>query len=57
MTDIRVRVLNALKAIAEEASVDELYTNLFTVDSPDPWYSDTDLDLDDLIIKIERNIK
>ena len=57
MTDIRVRVLNALKAIAEEATTEELYTNLITVDSPDQYYSDTELDLDDLILKIEANIK
>ena len=57
MTDIRVRVLNALKTIAEEASIDELYTNLITIESPDPYYSDTDLDLDDLITKIEAKIK
>ena len=53
MTDIRVRVLNALKAVAEEATREELYTNLITVDSPDPYYSDTDIDLDDLITKLE----
>lgn len=57
MADIRIKVLNALKAIAEEASIEELYTNLITVDSPDSWYSDIDLDLDDLIHKIEENIR
>jgi hypothetical protein len=57
MTDIRVRVLNALKEIAKEATTEELYTNLITVDSPDQYYSDTELDLDDLILKIEANMK
>lgn len=57
MTDIRVKVLNALKAVAEEATREELYTNLITIDSPDPYYTDTDLDLDDLIIKLERVVE
>ena len=57
MTDIRIKVLKALKTIAKEATPEELYTKLITVESPDFYYSDTDLDLDDLILKIESNIE
>lgn len=55
--NIKIKVLEALKAVAKEATETELYTNLIIIDSPDPYYSDTELDLDDLICKIEANMK
>ncbi len=57
MADIRIKVLNALRTIAEEATTEELYTTLITVDSPDYYYSGEDIDLEDLILKIEAKIE
>ena len=55
--NIKIKVLEALKAVAKEATEKELYTTLITIDSPDGYAPDVDLDLEDLIWEIEKEIE
>lgn len=55
--NIKIKVLEALKAVAKEATETELYTTLITIDSPDGYAPYLNLDLEDLIWEIEKEIE